>query len=56
MRCVAAVIYHEHAEVIAALPASGPTSRITPERLGERGPTVKRATAEITASIGRHIP
>ncbi len=56
MRCVAAVIYDEHAEVIAALPVSGPTRRITPERLGERGPTVKCATAEITASIGGRIP
>lgn len=56
MRCVAAVIYDEHAEVIAALSLSGPTSRITRERLGELGPTVKRAAAEITASIGGRMP
>lgn len=56
MRCVAAAIYNEHGEAIAGLSVSGPTVRLTDERLGELGPLVRRASEKITASIGGHPP
>jgi IclR family acetate operon transcriptional repressor len=56
MRCVAAAIFNEYGEAIAGVSVSGPTVRITPERAQELGPMVKRAAAEITASIGGHAP
>lgn len=55
MRCVAAAIFDEYGEAIAGLSISGPTVRMTDERLGELGPMVKRAAEEITKSIGGHI-
>lgn len=56
MRCVAAAIFNEYGEAIACLSISGPTVRMPDERLGELGPIVKRATEEITKSIGGHAP
>jgi IclR family acetate operon transcriptional repressor len=38
------------------LSVSGPTVRITDERLGEFGPIVKRAAAELTERIGGAMP
>jgi IclR family acetate operon transcriptional repressor len=55
MRCVAAPIFNEYGEAIAGLSISGPTVRITDERIGELGPAVKRAAAEITRSIGGRV-
>jgi IclR family acetate operon transcriptional repressor len=52
MRCVAAPIYNEMGETIAAVSMSGPAVRITLERLGEFGPTMMRAADQITESIG----
>ncbi len=54
MRCIAAPIYNEHGEAFAGLSVSGPTVRISDERVGELGPMVKRAAEEITKSIGGH--
>jgi IclR family acetate operon transcriptional repressor len=56
LRCVGSAIYNEHGEVIGAISVSGPTVRITDERLGELGPMVKRAAAEITERVGGRIP
>jgi len=56
MRCVAAAIFNEYGEAIACLSISGPTVRMPDERLGELGPTVKRAAEKITKSIGGHAP
>ena len=56
MRCVAAPIYNEHGEAFAGLSVSGPTVRVSDDRLGELGPMVKRAAEEITKSIGGHAP
>ena len=56
MRCVAAPIYNEYAEAIAGVSISGPSVRITSERIGEFGPLVKRAADEITTSIGGRPP
>jgi IclR family acetate operon transcriptional repressor len=56
MRCVAAPVYNEYGEAIAGVSVSGPSVCITSERIGEFGPLVKRAAAEITASIGGRAP
>ena len=56
MRCVAAAIFNEYGEAIAGVSVSGPTVRITSERVLELGPRVRRAAAAITASIGGHAP
>jgi IclR family transcriptional regulator, acetate operon repressor len=56
MRCVGSAVYNEHGEVIGAVSVSGPTVRVTDERLGELGPMVKRAAAEITERVGGTIP
>jgi IclR family acetate operon transcriptional repressor len=56
MRCVAAPIFNEYGEAIAGVSISGPTVRMTAERVAELGPLVKRAAEEITNSIGGHAP
>ncbi len=56
MRCVGAAVYNEHGEVIGAISVSGPTVRVTEERLGELGPMIKRAAAEITERVGGRAP
>ncbi len=56
MRCVGSAVYNEHSEVIGAISVSGPTVRVTDERLGELGPMVRRAAAEITERVGGKIP
>lgn len=52
MRCVAAGISNEFDEMIAAVSISGPTARLTYDRVGELGPKIKRAAGEISAAIG----
>lgn len=56
MRCVAAPIFNEHAEAIAGVSVSGPTVRVTPRKLDDYGPMVRRAADEITRSIGGRLP
>lgn len=55
LRCIGAAIYNEHGEVVGAISISGPTVRMTEERLGELGPMIKRAAAAITDRIGGKI-
>lgn len=52
MRCVAAPIFNEFKEVVAAVSISGPITRLTYDRIGELGPKIKRAAGEITKTIG----
>ena len=52
MRCVAASIANEFEEVVGAVSISGPTTRLTYDRVGELGPRIKRAAGEITRAIG----
>lgn len=56
MRCVAAPIFNEHGEAIAGVSVSGPTVRVTPRKLDDYGPMVRRAADEITRSIGGRPP
>lgn len=52
MRCVGAPIHNEHAEIVAAISVSGPTARMTEERLMELGPLVKRTARRISEAMG----
>lgn len=52
MRCVAAAIFNEFGEPVGGVSVSGPTVRVTPERLAEIGPLVRDAAAEVTRMIG----
>lgn len=56
MRCLAAPIYNEFGEAVAGISISGPTVRMSNEKLGELGPFVKRAADKVTRSIGGRSP
>jgi IclR family transcriptional regulator, acetate operon repressor len=52
MRCVASVLRDEHGEAIAAISLTGPSARVTGERLEELGAMVRATAAKITAALG----
>jgi IclR family acetate operon transcriptional repressor len=56
LRCVASVIYDEFSEPLAAVSISGPTARISLERLRELGQSVRHFSNEITAALGGQVP
>ena len=56
MRCIAAPVFDVHGEAVAGISVSGPTTRITPERLDAFSGPVRRAAAELTAGIGGTLP
>lgn len=56
LRCVGAAVFNEYGEAAGAISISGPTVRVTLERLGELGPMVKRAAIEVTERIGGIMP
>jgi IclR family acetate operon transcriptional repressor len=56
MRCVAAAIFNEFAEPVGGISISGPTVRVTPDRLAALGPEVHEAAAAITRMIGGVSP
>src|SRR5262245_14025229 len=51
MRCVAAAIFNEFAEPVGGVSISGPTVRVTPDRLAALGPEVREAAETITRMI-----
>lgn len=56
LRCIAAVVYNDCAEPLAAVSVSGMTSRLTDQRLPEMGQIVRDVSAELTAALGGVIP
>lgn len=52
MRCVAAAIFNEYGEPIGGVSVSGPSVRMTQERMAIIGPVVKAAASEVTRLIG----
>jgi IclR family acetate operon transcriptional repressor len=56
LRCVAAVVYSDCSEPLAAISVSGMASRVTHERLPALGRTVREVAAELTAALGGVIP
>ncbi|MCA6116285.1 IclR family transcriptional regulator [Bradyrhizobium sp. WSM 1738] len=56
LRCVAAVVYNDCAEPLAAISVSGMTGRLTDERLPQLGRTVREVAAELTVALGGVMP
>ncbi|NGN39796.1 IclR family transcriptional regulator [Mesorhizobium sp. CGMCC 1.15528] len=56
MRCIAAAIFNEFGEPVGGVSVSGPTVRVTPERLAQIGPLVQDAALQITKMIGGENP
>src|ERR1700675_1522513 len=56
LRCIAAVVYNDSSEPLAAISVSGMTSRITDERLVVLGETVREVAVELTIALGGVMP
>src|ERR1700704_1765120 len=56
LRCIAAVVYNDCSESLAAISVSGMTSRLTDDRLPALGETVREVAAELTAALGGVMP
>lgn len=56
LRCVAAPVFNEFGEAVAAISVSGPKARITDERLPLLGRMVTQAAAEATRDYGGSMP
>ena len=56
LRCIAAVVYNDCSEPLAAISVSGMTSRITDERLPALGETVREVATELTLALGGVMP
>ena len=56
LRCVAAAIFDENGQALAAISLSGPKARIVDNRLSELGHAVQQAADEITQALGGRGP
>jgi IclR family acetate operon transcriptional repressor len=56
LRCIAAVVYNDCAEPLAAISVSGMTSRLTDHRLPEVGQIVREVAGELTVALGGVMP
>jgi IclR family acetate operon transcriptional repressor len=56
LRCVAAVVFNDCSEPLAAISVSGMTSRVTAERVPEIGRAVSEVAAELTTAIKGVMP
>jgi IclR family acetate operon transcriptional repressor len=56
LRCIAAVVYNDCAEPLAAISVSGMTSRLTDDRLPEIGQIVREVAGELTLALGGVMP
>lgn len=56
LRCVAAAIYDENGQALAAISLSGPKARIIDSRLSELGNAISQTAAEITQALGGRMP
>lgn len=56
LRCVAAVIFNENADPVAAVSLSGPMARIPDERIPLLGQLVRARADAITAQLGGALP
>ncbi len=56
LRYVAATIYDEHGESLAAISISGPSSRIFDRRVTELGLMVAHTAAQMTEAMGGRMP
>jgi IclR family acetate operon transcriptional repressor len=56
LRCVAAVVYNDQAEAMAAISVSGLASRVPRERLPQLGRLVHEVADELTLALGGRLP
>src|SRR5215470_1173922 len=56
LRCIAAVVYNDCAEPLAAISVSGMTSRVTDDRVPLLGRLVREAATELTLALGGVMP
>jgi IclR family transcriptional regulator, acetate operon repressor len=56
LRCVAAPVFNELREPMAAISISGPATRIFPSNIPRLGEQLRHAAAAITAKLGGSIP
>jgi IclR family acetate operon transcriptional repressor len=56
LRCVAAVVYNDQAEALAAISVSGLASRVPRERVPELGRLVRETARELTLALGGRLP
>jgi IclR family acetate operon transcriptional repressor len=56
LRCVAAVVFSDSSEPLAAISVSGMTSRVTEERLPDLGRAVREVATELTLALGGMMP
>lgn len=56
LRCVAAPMFNEFGQAVAALSVSGPSARIPVERIAVLGRMVAQAAQEATRDYGGHVP
>ncbi len=56
LRCIAAVVFNENADPVAAVSLSGPMARIPDERIPLLGDLVRRKADAITAQLGGALP
>jgi IclR family acetate operon transcriptional repressor len=56
MRCVAAAVFDENGDAVAALSVTGPTARISDAKLAEIGQAVREAADDLSARIGGQRP
>jgi IclR family transcriptional regulator, acetate operon repressor len=52
VRCLAVPIFGRRGEVAGAMSVSGPTTRMTPERVGQLGPAARRIADELSRQLG----
>ncbi len=56
LRCIAANIYNEHGEAVAAISISGPAPRVTDERVPELGALLAATARAATEALGGCVP
>ena len=56
LRCIAAVVFNEAADPVAAVSLSGPMARIPDERIPLLGDLVRRTADAVTAQLGGCLP
>ncbi|ASP37009.1 HTH-type transcriptional regulator BhcR [Labrenzia sp. VG12] len=52
MRCIAAPVFDHYGEAVAGVSVSGPTSRVSPDKVEALAQAVKVAAANLTAALG----
>jgi IclR family acetate operon transcriptional repressor len=56
LRCVAAVVYNDQAEALAAISVSGLANRVPSDRLPQLGRQVRETAQELTLALGGRMP